>query len=454
MMRKGSVNKTRRRNSDAEEWHDCMGVPSEYQYITDDNSSPETIRRVNSVRNSAWKAPTQSKAKTTRNREVPPLIYQEHTAQSNEDFNVFLENLETINNANDYENLLTEIYTEKPKRGRKKKSIVTPSSDSLLAVECLKNNEIINNTKVTVKRTNSKLSAVNKPDSIELEEVINTLGNVSQQAGVGDKPKTTYKPRKTKPKDVVDMPVSELLQNENGSSLLNETLTVNKPLKATKPRKSKQNMIFETPLPSECHSTTNMLDAANITENETELKCKGRTSRKREKTDSPSVSKEPSHAECTSLEDESEKIIASAFSENASSNDSSPISPFSPEIDELNLDNFKWKRKLPEHETSTPKRDKQTGKAPSSAARYRRGVFNITVKKGLPIEVDVNCKIPTYITNSRESRGNVLVISNIQFMDPEKNRKGGDIDHTNITKLFKEMGFTITSHKNKTAKVR
>ncbi|GJQ75906.1 cysteine-type endopeptidase [Trypoxylus dichotomus] len=66
-------------------------------------------------------------------------------------------------------------------------------------------------------------------------------------------------------------------------------------------------------------------------------------------------------------------------------------------------------------------------------------------KQFLPVEVD---KIPTYDTKSKYNRGKVLIINNINF-SKDKFRAGAQVDHKNITNLFKEMGFTVQDHQNK-----
>ncbi|KAI4461939.1 caspase [Holotrichia oblita] len=72
----------------------------------------------------------------------------------------------------------------------------------------------------------------------------------------------------------------------------------------------------------------------------------------------------------------------------------------------------------------------------------------IKTRKLHPLEDD---KIPTYKTKSRFSRGRVLLINNIEFSGI-RYRNGADVDHRNISTLCKEMGFKVTSHKNKSEK--
>lgn len=83
----------------------------------------------------------------------------------------------------------------------------------------------------------------------------------------------------------------------------------------------------------------------------------------------------------------------------------------------------------------------------------KSGILAIDVIKP-SVYITADDKVPTYLTTSEESRGSVLLLNNIEFIIAKKKRIGADIDHINITKLFDEMGFRVSSHQNKTAKVR
>lgn len=67
-----------------------------------------------------------------------------------------------------------------------------------------------------------------------------------------------------------------------------------------------------------------------------------------------------------------------------------------------------------------------------------------------PLDTDI---IPTYETKTKSRRGQVLLINNINF-PKDKYRAGAQVDHDNIIKLFRAMGFTVTDHKNKRKQVR
>lgn len=75
--------------------------------------------------------------------------------------------------------------------------------------------------------------------------------------------------------------------------------------------------------------------------------------------------------------------------------------------------------------------------------------IKINVKKSERF-LDYDSKVPTYKTRSKK-RGKVLMINNIKFNQTYEYRAGAEVDEKSLTELFKQMGFEIEKHVNKTA---
>lgn len=90
-----------------------------------------------------------------------------------------------------------------------------------------------------------------------------------------------------------------------------------------------------------------------------------------------------------------------------------------------------------------------TGALPSQPVSSK---LKVKVLKTGKLYDSLSNKIPTYQTHSK-NRGKALVINNIKFLDEKQYRQGAEVDETNITKLFKEMGFKVINHRDKTKSV-
>lgn len=61
-------------------------------------------------------------------------------------------------------------------------------------------------------------------------------------------------------------------------------------------------------------------------------------------------------------------------------------------------------------------------------------------------------KVPTYMTRSK-TRGRLLLINNVTFIDQKLERRGAEVDELNLVKLFEQMGFYVEKYRDLSKKV-